>query len=100
MSDNKEFARFNPCPHTDIEIPDGDHTISVKMSNGKRLTFSFVGQQKGKPAQCVDIKYHDGGGIVQALGMTKGSHTFDTRKMEKPTTLLVVLLLDEDYPNK
>ena len=93
-----EFARFNNCPHTDIEIPNGDHTISVKLPNGKRITFAFVGEQKDKPAQCVDIKYHDRGGVIQAKGMAAGRDTFDTRKAEIPTKMITVLLLDEDYP--
>jgi len=94
-----EFARFNNCPHTDIEIPDGDHTISVKLSNGKRITFAFVGEQKDKPAQCVDVKYYDGGGLIQAKGMAAGRDTFDTRDpMAIPTKTITVLLLEEDYP--
>jgi len=93
-----DFARFNPCPHTDIDLPDGDHTISVRMSNGKRITFAFVGEQKDKPAQCVDVKYHDGEGTTQAIGFSGGRDTFDTRKGTLPTKMLTVLLLDEFYP--
>ena len=53
------FARFNDVPTLPIDIPDGDFTVSVKTSDGRRVTFFFGAYRRGAPPRFVDIQYHD-----------------------------------------
>jgi hypothetical protein len=57
------FASVNNVPHLCVELPDGHNTISVRTSDGKRITFAFIvtSWPPGGPADCVDIVYHDSG---------------------------------------
>jgi hypothetical protein len=56
------FASFNDVPHLCVQLPDGRHTISVRTSDGKRITFAFLATAvAGGAADCVDIVYHDSG---------------------------------------
>jgi hypothetical protein len=55
------FADFNDNPHLCVELPDGQTTISVRTSEGKRLTIAFLPYIHGKAAQCADVCYHDSG---------------------------------------
>ena len=55
------YAQFNRNPHLCIDLPDGGFTITVKTSEGKRMTFAFQPYTTGGPPQCVDICYHDNG---------------------------------------
>jgi hypothetical protein len=56
------FASFNDVPHLCVQLPDGRHTISVRTSDGRRITFAFLPMAAaGGAADCVDIVYHDSG---------------------------------------
>jgi hypothetical protein len=56
------FASFSNVPHLCVQLPDGHHTISVRTSDGKRITFAFVAMAAaGGAADWVDIVYHDSG---------------------------------------
>jgi hypothetical protein len=56
------FASFNNVPHLCVQLPDGHQTISVRTSDGKRITFAFLATAAaGGAADWVDIVYHDSG---------------------------------------
>lgn len=103
------FARFNDVPTLPIDIPDGDFTVSVKTSDGRRVTFFFGAYRRGAPPRFVDIQYHDSGTVIpNASGGTSptfdlftigggGSNAYDSRKHladEKPS--IAVLLLEPE----
>lgn len=44
--------------HLFVDVPDGWATISCRQSDGRQVTFAFVPQGKGRPAQCVDVSLH------------------------------------------
>lgn len=50
----KQMAVFNNNKHTFIELDDDRHTISVKTSKGKLLTFAIMDY-----ADCVDVVLHN-----------------------------------------
>lgn len=50
----KQMAVFNNQKHTFIELSDDRHTISIKTSKGKLLTFSVMDY-----ANCVDVALHN-----------------------------------------
>jgi hypothetical protein len=97
---------FNGGEHTFMELEAGkNQTISVKLPNGEYVTFAFVPSQ-GLEIECVDIhstvgqkfKYkasdsNDDIHFVQhAIGFSRWGDTVDTRKSDKPTGLLTLLL--------
>lgn len=53
-----EFAQFNRGPHLCVEVPDAISTISVRTSEGNKITFSFLPYREGGPPKCVDIQHH------------------------------------------
>ncbi len=55
------FATFNEVPTLCVEIPDGNSTVSFKLSDGRRLTVAFLPYADGGVPQCADICYHDNG---------------------------------------
>jgi hypothetical protein len=102
------FAQFNGGPHLCVEVPNNHFTVSAKTTEGKRITFAFVPYKEDGAAQCVDVKYHDSPApripngdmrlsVMHSVGFTVGHDTYDTRRMKEPTTLITVLLSDEDY---
>jgi hypothetical protein len=94
------FAKFNGGPHLCVDVPDGHYTISVKTSEGRKITFAFCPYKKDGPAQCVDIQQHDtgkaaenGSPVQKVICFTPGNNTFRSGWAdEKPTTLVTVLL--------
>lgn len=101
------FAGFNDVPHKVLDLPDGDFTISVKTSDGRRVTFSFQPYSPAGTARFVDIQFHDRGTSIpnadggqsptfNAFAITKGGrHIVDSRALTediKPSIL--VLLMD------
>ena len=64
------YAEFNRNPTLAVDIPDGGFTITVKTSEGKRMTFAFQPYNNGGPPQCVDVCYHDSGKTREFNGET------------------------------
>ena len=102
------FAGFNDVPHKPVEIPDGAFTITAKTSEGRRITFSFMGKGYDGPARFVDIQFHDRGTVIpnadngvsptfNAFAITRGGKfVADSRPLDeeiKPSIL--VLMLDK-----
>lgn len=102
------FAGFNDVPHKPIDIPDGAFTLTAKTSEGRRVTFCFMGKTYDGPARFVDIQFHDRGSTIpvpsggvsptfNAFAVTGGGrHVTDSRGLDegqKPSIL--VLLMDE-----
>lgn len=59
-AEKKGFAVFNRGTHLCVDVPNGHYTVSCRLSNGKRVTFSFVPYEDGAPAACVDIHHRSG----------------------------------------
>jgi hypothetical protein len=111
-------GHFNNCEHTFMELEAGkDQTISVKLPNGKFVTFAFIHGQ-GTDTECVDIhstvgkefKYKptdedsDIHFVQHAIGFSRRGDTFDTRDAGKPTGLITLLLgktirTDRNFPS-
>jgi len=53
------YARFNDGPHLAVDVPDGNITITARLTNGKRVTFAFIPYRKDEPAGCVNISCDD-----------------------------------------
>ena len=102
------FAGFNNVPHKCIDVPDGAFTITARTSEGRRVTFCFMGKTYDGPARFCDIAFHDRGTAIpnadngvsptfNAFAITRGGrHITDSRPLgedEKPSIL--VLLMDE-----
>jgi hypothetical protein len=89
------FAGFNDVPHKPVEIPDGAFTITAKTSEGRRITFSFMGKGYDGPARFVDIQFHDRGTVIpnadngvsptfNAFAITRGGrHIIDSRPLDE-----------------
>lgn len=101
------FASFNDVPHKVLDLPDGDFTLSMKTSDGRRVTLSFQPYSANGTARFIDIQFHDRGTSIpnanggqsptfNAFAITKGGrHIVDTRALTediKPSIL--VLLMD------
>lgn len=56
------YKAFNNVPHQLIDVPDGNSTLSCKMSDGSTITFCFLsGDAKGlEVPSCVDIQVDTG----------------------------------------
>ena len=52
------WAEFNKGPHLLVQVPDTISTISVRTSEGKKVTFSLIPYKDGGAPQCVDIQHH------------------------------------------
>lgn len=102
------FAGYNDVPHKPIDVPDGAFTITAKTTEGRRVSFCFMGKSYDGPARFVDIQFHDRGTRIanannglsptfNAFAITSGGrHITDSRPLEesrKPSIL--VLLMDE-----
>ena len=98
-------GHFNRCEHLFLELAPGQYqTVSVRLPNGKHVTFAFVPGAKPEDFECVDIhatvgahwkdKSTVGGDHYEQklVGFTKGSNTFDTRKLKQRTGLATLLL--------
>ncbi|MDR6790503.1 hypothetical protein J2Y58_003886 [Sphingomonas sp. BE138] len=100
------FAGFNDVPHKPIDLPDGPFTITAKTSEGRRITFSFMGQTWDGPARFVDVQFHDRGTVIansnngvsptfNAFAITRGGrHITDSRPLgedEKPSIVVVLM---------
>lgn len=98
-------GEFNNCEHLFLECEAGKYqTISVRLPNDEFVTFAFI-PSEGNEMECVDIHSTVGQKFtmentvgrtlfVQALlGFApKGRTSFDTRQLDKPTTLVTLLL--------
>jgi len=62
------FAAYNLCPHLCVEAPDTNFTISVRLSEGRRVTFAFTPIDDSYLPEAVDIIYH--GKMSQILGQS------------------------------
>jgi hypothetical protein len=56
------FAQFNNGEHLVVNLPDGPRTISVRLSDGRQVTFAFIPYVEGGIPRCIDIKDHQGNG--------------------------------------
>lgn len=79
------FATFNNQPHLCIDIPDGSHTITVRTSEGKKVTFAFQSYTEGGAPQCVDI-------------VRENMRTFDWENGQRKAALpsMITVLMDEE----
>ncbi len=100
------FATYGPVPTLPIDIPDGGFTVSMKTSQGKRLTIFFgIYDPDGTP-QYADLRYHDSGATVpDARGEPTpafdcftisqgGRQLFDSRQLrdaDKPSQLVILM---------
>jgi hypothetical protein len=102
------FADFNDNPHLCVELPDGQTTISVRTSEGKRLTIAFLPYIHGKAAQCADVCFHDSGMTAHHNGTDmpvqdmvlfgRGKEVFRTTRLDaqdKPLFATVLMHGDE-----
>lgn len=97
------YAAFNRGPHLCVDAPDGNFTITVRTSEGKKVTFAFCPYCDGGPAQCVDVMHHTSGATIpngdadiptqEIIAFSVGRDAFrSTLKDDKPVTTLTVLL--------
>lgn len=99
------FAAFNGNPHLCVELPDGGFTITVKTTEGKRITFAFQPYETGGPPQCVDVCYHDDGATVMnggealpvfdAIHFAAGKMPYDTRDDGNGKAGIICVLMDK-----
>jgi hypothetical protein len=93
------FATFNDQPHLCIDIPDGSHTITVRTSEGKTVTFAFQSYTKDGAPQCIDIAREDQTAGVwdnggESIGRMRAFNWEDgQRKVASPN--MVTVLMDE-----
>lgn len=71
------FATFNNVPHICIDVPDGNHTITLKTSEGKLLTVALLPYETGGAPQCVDVVSHAHAGLAHT------AHPQDIRVFNK-----------------
>jgi hypothetical protein len=103
------YATFNHCTHYAIDVPDGISTVTLKTSEGKRLTIALLPYNHGAAPQCADISYHDSGVEVMTKSrepspgmhaiLWTGEREHDTRRDAKPFAFLTVLM-DDCYADK
>tara|TARA_R100000951_G_C2649356_1_gene183837 strand:+ start:1397 stop:2086 length:690 start_codon:yes stop_codon:yes gene_type:complete len=97
------FARFNNGDHLCVDVPDGHSTISVRLSDGRQITFAFCPYSEGGVPKCVDVRDLGdpvgdklGTGTDQfrqnLIGFSGWRNAFRTSDNEKPCTLLSILL--------
>jgi len=103
-------GHFNRCEHLFVELSPGEYqTISVKLPNGKHVTFAFVPGRTPDDFECVDIHstvgrhWKDTTTVgenhyeQQLVGFAKEGNTFDTRKLPRKTALATLLLGSRHY---
>lgn len=105
-----ENGEFNACEHTFLECePEKYQTISVKLPNGKFVSFAFIPASENE-MECVDIHTTAGNEITDKNGDRKyihhaigfapqGRNSFDTRRLNDGTLFLTVLLNKDHFPN-
>lgn len=97
------FGQFNSGTHICVDLPDGKHTISVRTSEGRLITFAFCPFGDNTPPQCVDIQHHTSGKtasngasdfpVQQVTCWTPGQPVFVGKYDDpKPISLVVVNL--------
>jgi hypothetical protein len=104
-AEKKGFAVFNRGTHLCVDVPNGNYTVSCRLSNGKLVTFAFVPYQKDGPADCIDIHHKTGkpitgydriddGSIRQnVICFSGGTDAFRSdAKDARPVTLTCLLL--------
>ena len=102
------FAGFNDVPHKCVDVPDGAFTITTKTSEGRRVTFCFMGKSYDGPARFCDIQFHDRGTTIpnadngvsptfNAFAIARhGRHIVDSRPLpEDGKPSILVLLMNE-----
>jgi len=107
------FAGYNDVPHRCVDVPDGAFTITAKTSEGRRVTFCFMGKSYDGPARFCDIQFHDRGTTISnadngvsptfnAFAITRGGrHIIDSRPLdedEKPSILVLLMEKAGDEP--
>lgn len=98
-------GHFNRCEHLFVELTPGEYqTISVKLPNGKHVTFGFVPGRSPEDFECVDIHstvgrhWKDRSTVGEdhyeqkLIGFAKEGDTFDTRELARKTGLATLLL--------
>ena len=101
------FAPFNDNAHLCVELDGESFTITCRTPRGKLVTFAFV-KSDTDDYECADVQYVNSPGpkvkngdrkltSFHMIGFTVGTDTFDTRSVERPTTLATVLLSDRHY---
>lgn len=98
-------GHFNRCEHLFVELAPGEYqTVSVRLPNGKHVTFAFVPGSSPDDFECVDIhstvgKHWKDSTTVgedhyeqKLVGFAKDGDTFDTRKLPRKTGLATLLL--------
>ena len=96
-------GQFNNCQHTFLELEFGTwQTISVKLPNGKHVTFAFCPSSDPGEVECVDIHTTAGKTYLNGnkatswqqslVGFTTGHDTFATRDLKENTGLATLLL--------
>ena len=95
------FGSFNFGDHLCVDVPDGHSTISVKLSDGRQITFAFVPYQEGGVPKCVDIR--DLGDPIgtaltgtehyrqNVIGFSGARNAFVSVDEKRPCTLLSLL---------
>jgi hypothetical protein len=81
-------GHFNNCQHTFLECEFGIwQTISVKLPNGKHVTFAFCPSSTPGEVECVDIH-------------TMGHDTFATRDLKESTGFVLSSFLLKSHANQ
>ena len=121
---NAGFAQFNGGEHLLVSVPDGHSTISVRLSNGRLVTFAFTPYVENGCPQGIDIQDHGGPEITaddvktpddQAIGrprqrvlcFSQGGTAFsserpDERERKLPVTLVALRIEtpgSKDHPS-
>ena len=110
---NIKAGHFNRCEHVFLELEAGkNQTVSVKLPDGRFVTFAFISGSAPNSFECCDIhstvgKMWDDDKTLgvhcweqHLVGFSKGRDTFDTRKIVKDkgvSTALATLLLAKDH---
>jgi hypothetical protein len=97
VAEEDGFAVFNGGPHLEVEVPDGNFTITAKTSESKRVTFAFTPYRTDGAPQCVDVQFHDdsvnenGRPEFDAILFDQGAKVADTRSLKKVTIASILL---------
>lgn len=105
------YAEFNGGDHYAFDVPDGMSTVTLRTSEGKRVTLAFMPYQSGGAPQCVDICYHDNGTTHKAkngqqmpdfhvlhwsnVGQPKDGMVIDTRHKDAKPVHFITVLMDQ-----